>query len=95
MNPHLTNKGSSPSPGAHLWESSTCFKTDGCKRETKALKVKMRRQQRMNAAASFNDTAVVTALSQEKQAKTERQEDYESLDHVIDLITRDFSRIAI
>jgi hypothetical protein len=55
----------------------------------------MRRQQRMSAAASFNDTAVVTASAQEKQAKTERQEDYESLEHVIDLITRDFSRIAI
>ena len=49
----------------------------------------------MSAAASFNDTAVVTASAQEKQAKTERQEDYESLEHVIDLITRDFSRIAI
>jgi hypothetical protein len=48
----------------------------------------------MNAAASFNDTAVVTAAEEEKQARTEG-EDYEALDRIIDSITRDFSRKGI
>jgi hypothetical protein len=49
----------------------------------------------MNAVASFNDTTVVvTAPTQEKQIRTER-EGYESLDRLIDSITRDFSRKGI
>jgi len=47
------------------------------------------------AAASLNDTSVVTAApTQEKQARTEG-EDYELLDRLIDSITRDFSRKGI
>ena len=29
MNPHLTDRGSNPSPGAHLGEVSACFKAHG------------------------------------------------------------------
>jgi hypothetical protein len=94
-NPHDEIKGSSPSPGAHLWESSICFKIDGCETKVKAVKAVTRRQRRMNAAASFNDaTTVVTAAVQEKQARTDIQ-DYEVLDRLIDSITRDFSRKGI
>jgi hypothetical protein len=85
-------EGSNPSPGAHLWESSIYFKTD--EYETKAKAVKAGTTRRMNAAASFNDTAVLTAAAQEKQARTEGQ-DYGSLDRLIDSITRDFSRGGI
>ena len=46
------------------------------------------------AAASFNDTAVVTAAEEEKQARTEG-EDYEALNRIIDSMTRDFSRKGI
>jgi hypothetical protein len=36
-------------------------------------------RQRTNAAASFNDTAVITAEAQDKQARTEVEE-YDELD---------------
>jgi type I site-specific restriction-modification system R (restriction) subunit len=49
----------------------------------------------MNAAASFNDTAVVTVPIQEKQSKTEGEEDYEAIERLIDSISRDFSRKGI
>jgi hypothetical protein len=88
-------EGSNPSPGAHLREISACFKTDGWERKTKVVKAPTRRRlRRMNAAVSFNDTAVVTAAEEEKQARTEG-EDYEALDRIIDSITRDFSRKGI
>jgi hypothetical protein len=89
-------EGSNPSPGAHLRETSICFKIDGCKTKAKAVKAgTRRRRRRMNAVASFNDTTVVvTAPTQEKQTRTER-EGYESLDRLIDSITRDFSRKGI
>ncbi|MFL6490624.1 MAG: hypothetical protein ACJ70O_01640 [Nitrososphaera sp.] len=49
----------------------------------------------MNAVASSNDTAVVvTAATQDKQARIEGQV-YEALDRLIDSITRDFSRKEI
>jgi hypothetical protein len=37
-------EGSNPSPGAHLWESSICFKTDGCETKAKAVNVEPRRR---------------------------------------------------
>jgi len=52
MNPHLTNKGSNPSPGAHHEDISVCFKTDGCGREPKVVKVGARRRP-MNTAATY------------------------------------------
>jgi hypothetical protein len=51
-------------------------------------------RRRINATASFNDTAVVTATTQEEQTRTQG-EDYESLERLIDSITRDFSRKGI
>ncbi len=72
-------EGSNPSPGAHLEEISTCFKTDGCKRETQSVEAGMRR--RVNDATSFNkDITVVTVVAviaptEEKLAETEGQED--------------------
>jgi hypothetical protein len=47
------------------------------------VKAVTRRQRRMNAAASFNDTAIVTVPIQEKQSKTEG-EDYEAIERLID-----------
>jgi hypothetical protein len=72
MNPHLTNKGSNPSPGAHLEEISVGFKKDGCGREPKAVKAVTRRQRRINAPSSFNDatTVVTSSPTEEKQART-------------------------
>jgi pyruvate/2-oxoglutarate dehydrogenase complex dihydrolipoamide dehydrogenase (E3) component len=58
------------------------------------VKAVTRRQRRMNAAASFNDTAVVKVPIQEKQSKTEG-EDYEAIERLIDSISRDFSRKGI
>ncbi len=87
-------EGSNPSPGAHLEETSICFKTDGWERKAKAVKAGTRRRHRMNADVSFSDTAavVVTSPTQEKQSSTEEKEDYGTLDRLIDSITRDFSR---
>ena len=91
-------EGSNPSPGAHLWESGVCFKTDECETKAKAVSAgtRRRRLRGMNVpAASFNDTAMAVASSiQEKQARTEGQ-DYAALDRLIDSITRDFSRKGI
>jgi integrase len=69
---------------------------DGCETKAKAVKaVGTRRQRRINAAASFNDTAVVTVpIQEEKQSKTEG-EDYEAIEPLIDSISRDFSRKGI
>ena len=55
------------------------------------MSVGIRRRQHSKAARSLNDIAVVTAATQEKQARTQG-EDYEALDRLIDAITRDFSR---
>jgi hypothetical protein len=86
-------EGSNPSPGAHLEEISVCFKTDGCRREPKVVKVGTRRR-RMNAATpSLNDT--ITAAQEEKEEQARTEEDYRSLDRLIDSITQDFSRKGI
>jgi integrase len=76
--------GSNPSPGAHLEETSTCFKTDGCGREDEVVKVGRGRRRRTNTAtsSSLNEAAAV-------------EEGYEALDWLIDSITRDFSRKGI
>ena len=96
MNPHLTNKGSNPSPGAHLWESSICFKTDGCERKAKAVNVGTRRLHIKAATTSLSDIAVTALTEDEKQqSRTEEKEDYGALDRLIDSITRDFSRKGI
>ena len=39
-------EGSNPSPGAHLWEISTGFKTDGCERKATVLGLEERRRGR-------------------------------------------------
>ena len=65
MNPRLTNKGSSPSPCAHLWESSVCFKTDACRRETKVVKAgtRGRRLRHVNAAALISSSSFARSSS--------------------------------
>jgi hypothetical protein len=87
-------EGSNPSPGAHLRETSICFKTDGCGREAKVVKVGTgRRRMNTTTTPSLNDTITTAQEEKEEQARTE--EDYQSLDRLVDSITQDFSRKGI
>ena len=89
-------EGSNPSPGAHLWESSVGFKTDGCETKAKAVNVGTRIRRHIKAATSLNDIAVTArTVQEEKQQVREEGEDYEALDRLIDSITRDFPRKGI
>jgi hypothetical protein len=54
MNPHLTNKGSNPSPGAHLWKISTGFKTHGCEREATTVVGLGERGLQLNTAKTWD-----------------------------------------
>jgi hypothetical protein len=57
-----------------------------------------RRRQHIKAATSSLNDISVTAPTEEKQQqarKKEEEEDFEALDRLIDLITRDFSRKGI
>ena len=85
-------EGSNPSPGAHLLESSICFKTDGCETKSKAVSVRTRRRHQIKVATSLNDIAVTALTEQEEKqvTKEEEKEDYEAFDRLIDSITRFF-----
>jgi hypothetical protein len=86
-------EGSNPSPGAHLEEISVCFKTYEWETKAKAVNAgtKRRRLRHMNEVAFFNDaTRVVTSPIQEKQARTEEEQDRGSLDRLVDSITEIF-----
>jgi hypothetical protein len=65
--------------------------------KSEAVKVETRKQQYIKTVTSLNDIAVTTLTErEEKQAITEEEkEDYETLDRLIDSITRDFSRKGI
>src|SRR5215210_3852859 len=78
-------EGSNPSPGAHLWESSICFKTDGWETKSKAVNIGPRRRH-IKAATSFNDISVTAVTEEGEQARIEEKEDYEALDRLIDSI---------
>jgi hypothetical protein len=77
LNPQDETKGSSPSPGAHLEEISTCFKAHDSKRE--AVVGLEERGLQINAGK----TPDVVAVDEEEQEEAKKL-DYESLDRLID-----------
>jgi hypothetical protein len=77
---------------AHLGEISACFKTEGCERGSEVVKLGAELRHRDTTTAAVKDIVVTVAKTEEQDRA---KEDYESLDRLIDSITRDFSRKGI
>jgi hypothetical protein len=95
MNPRLTNKGSSPSPGAHLGEIIACYKAQGRERRSKVVKAGTRRRMNGEVYPSTTRSTNSSSGSRRTQTRTGEGQNREALDQLIDSITRDFSRKEI